>query len=196
MNLKFREDVARDCVYESVRRTCSLITSFIQAWSIGLLKEELNNSDFLIERSSGLEVIPSSAPTLLFCGSNMVLIQTDKLKFVYVFYINSNYFLFPFCCQQSPYSWGLFCGTHITIFYSCMCSLFSKNISFSTVICRPPKVGGFFTFLTLEKGNGKDRKLVISRIPSPSVKLSHVLYLHFQLFWAGHCFFWYVRIRP
>lgn len=85
MILKFREDIARDCVYEPVRRTCSLITIFIQAWSIGLLKEELNYYDFLIKSSSGPEVIPSSAPILLLCGSNMFLIQTGKLKFVYIF---------------------------------------------------------------------------------------------------------------
>lgn len=61
----------------------SLITSFIQASSIGLLKEELNNYDFPIKNRSGPEVIPSSAPTRLHCGSNTC---TDrKLKFVYVF---------------------------------------------------------------------------------------------------------------
>lgn len=97
--LKFREDVAGDCVYEPVRRTCSLITSFIQAWSIGLLKEELNNYDFLIKSSSGPEVIPSSAPTLLLCGSNAFLIQTGNEIFLCIFILIQTNLYFPFCCQ-------------------------------------------------------------------------------------------------
>lgn len=50
-------------------------------------------------------------------------------------------------------------------------------------------MSGFFTFLIVEKGNGKDRTSVVSRIPPPSVYLSCVLYLHFQFFGQAIIFF-------
>lgn len=39
--------------------------SFIQGWSVSLLKEELNNYDFSTKSNSAPEIIPLLAPTLL-----------------------------------------------------------------------------------------------------------------------------------
>lgn len=155
MILKFWEDIARDCVYEPVRRTCNLIISLIQAWSIGLLKEKLNY--FLIKSSSGPEVIPSSAPTLLLCGRNVFLIQAGKLKFVYVFWYEFKLLYISFLLPAEPISprpvlWKVD-HRQFSILECCLCSS-PKRISFSPVIYRVPKVSSSCIFLTAEKGKG------------------------------------------
>lgn len=181
-----------------MRRTCSLIISFIQGWFVSLLKEDLNNYDFLIKSNSGLEVIPSPAPALLLYWSNMLRIQTSILKFLFMYLdMNSNYFILLFCWQQSSYPWGQFCGrwrihrhfVHSLSLHFVSVSVLKRFPFLCNCDLQRTKGEGLLYLLDSRGGGGQGQKTAVSRIPSPSVYSSLVLHNILSYFWQAIFFF-------